>query len=147
MSIKSKYNSKVKVIVSSNKSSLNMLTTNAADLRSKTKCLKDLIKLFDISIFSIQETHFKKKGRLTLENFAIFEAIRKKDGGGSMLGINVALQPVLISEYSDTFKLRVTEILAAGKNIRVITGYGPQETWDLDMKMKFFIALENSNRK
>ena len=76
MSIKSKYSSKVKVIVSSNKSSLNMLTTNAADLRSKTKCLKDLIKLFDISIFPIQETHFKKKGRFTLENFAIFEAIR-----------------------------------------------------------------------
>ena len=135
------------MVVNSDKTSINMLNTNAADLRSKTKCLKDLIKLFDISIFSVQETHFKKKRRFSLEKFIIFEAIRKKDGGGSMLGLNVALQPVLISEYSDTFELRVTEIQVAGKHIRVITGYGPQEVWDLDMKMQFFIALEEEFAK
>ena len=33
------------------------------------------------------------------------------------------------------------------KNIRVITGYGPQETWDIDVKMKFFCAFEEEIAK
>ena len=144
---KEKYISKTRDLPNSDKSSINMLTTNAADLRSKAKCLKDLVKLFNISIFSVQETHYKKKGKLTLDNFIIFEAIRSKEGGGSMLGIHVSHQPVLISEYSDTFELIVTEIQVAKKHIRVITGYGPQETWDLNIKMQFFIALEDEIAK
>ena len=28
------------------------------------------------------------------------------------------------------------------KNIRIITGYGPQDTWPMDVKMQFFSALE-----
>ena len=127
--------------------SLNILTTNAADLRRKTKCLKDLIGLFGITIFSVQETHFKKKGRFSLDNFMIFEALRKKEGGGSMLGIHVSHLPVLISEYSESFELIVIEIKVAKKQIRVITGYGPQDSWDLDVKMQFFTALEKELAK
>ena len=123
-------------------SNLTMLTTNAADLRMKTKSLKNILLYFSASIFSVQETHFKKKGKFTHDNFAIFESIRKKEGGGSMLGIHVSLQPVLIEEYSDIFELLVVEISLTDKNIRIITGYGPQETWSIDVKMKFFSALE-----
>ena len=76
-----------------------MLTTNAADLRMKMTSLKNIITHFNATIFSVQETHFRKKGKFTHDNFAIFESIRKKEGGGSMLGIHVSLQPVLIEEY------------------------------------------------
>ena len=126
---------------------LNLLTTNSADLRMKTKCLKDLISMFKTSIFSVQESHFKKKGKFAIENFTIFEGIRKKEGGGSMLGVHVSLKPVLISEYSDTFELLVVEVKVGGMNIRAITGYGPQETLELDVKMQFFRCLEEEVAK
>ena len=127
--------------------SLVLLTTNAADLRMKTKSLKHIITHFKSYIFSVQETHFRKKGRFTHDNYMIFESIRKKEGGGSMLGVHVSLQPVLITEYSDIFELIVVEIKVTDKNIRVITGYGPQEIWDMDVKMKFFCALEEEIAK
>ena len=113
----------------------------------KTTCLKNLIKHFKSSIFSVQETHFRKKGRFTHNNFEIFEAIRKKEGGGSMLGVHVGLQPVLITEHSDMFELIVVQISVANKSIRIITGYGPQESWALDVKMQFFLALEEEIAK
>ena len=124
-----------------------MLTTNAADLRMKTNSLKNIISYFNASIFSVQETHFRKKGRFSRDNYAIFESIRSKEGGGSMLGVHVALQPVLIEEYSDLFELLVVEISVTDKRIRVITGYGPQDTWPLDVKMQFFSALEVETTK
>lgn len=130
-----------------NEQSLNLLTTNAADLRLKIKCLKDLVNMFKTSIFSVQETHFKKKGKFSIDNFTIFEALRKKEGGGSMLGVHVALKPVLIIEYSDTFELIVVEVKVGGKNIRVLTGYGPQDSWELDVKMQFFRSFEEEIAK
>ena len=64
-----------------------------------------------------------------------------------MLGVHVALNPVLISEYSDEIELIVVEISIEQYKIRVITGYGPQEVWNLDVKMKFFLALEEEVAK
>ena len=73
----------------------------------------------------------------------IFESIRKnKEKGGTILGIHEGLKPVLIEEYNETFELIVTEINVEGKKIRVITGYGPQETWKPDERMPFWVALE-----
>ena len=130
-----------------NDNNLVLLTTNAADLRSKTKSLKNLIDHFKASVFSVQETHFPKKGRFTKENFIIFEANRTMKGGGSMLGVHVSLQPVLISEYSCTFELIVVELKAGNKRIQILTGYGPQEPWDLETKMPFFTAVEEEIAK
>ena len=59
-----------------------------------------------------------------------------------MMGVHVSLQPVLVSEYCDTFELIVVEIKASDRNIRVITGYGPQENVNLEIKMNFFSTLE-----
>ena len=59
-----------------------------------------------------------------------------------MLGFHVNLQPVVISEYEETFELIVVEIQVADKSIGVITGYGPQEGWDDKDKLPFFGALE-----
>ena len=127
--------------------SLNIVTTNAADLRKKTKSLKNILNHFKASIFSVQETIYRKKGKYSQDNFHIFEAIRRKEGGGSMLGVHVSLKPVLISEYSDSFELLVVEVMAANKCIRIITGYGPQETWEIDVKMMFFYCLKGGNFK
>ena len=89
----------------------------------------------------MQETQFEKKGKFKLDKYIVFEAIRKnKEQGGSILGVHESLKPVLISEYQEEFELIVIETKIANKNIRIITGYGPQEH-DTE-KMKFFNALE-----
>ena len=49
---------------------------------------------------------------------------------------------LLVSEYSETFELIAVEIKVGNTKIRVMTGYGPQESWNEDDKMPFFTALE-----
>ena len=64
-----------------------------------------------------------------------------------MLGIHESLEPVLIEEYSDNFEIIVAEIKVAGKDIRIINAYGPQECWAAEDKMPFFVALEEELSK
>ena len=119
-----------------------MFSTNAADIKSKLKSFKHEIKRSNAGIFTVQETHFATKGKIQVENFVTFEAIRKKKNGGTVIGVHEALKPILINEYNDPFELLVVEIEAANKHIRVISGYGPQENWTPEKREPFFQALE-----
>ena len=77
---------------------------------------------------------------MRIENFHIFKAIRQKEHG-SMLGMHKSIQPVLISEYSETFEMIVVEIKAS-TNVRITVGYGPQENITVSEIMPFFATLE-----
>ena len=120
-------------------STLTIFSANAAGLNSKGHSLKHQIKQCNATIFTIQETNYKKKGRLNIEEFEVFEAIRKKkkDGGGTLVGTHKSLEPVLIEEYSDSFELIVGEVKVNEKEVRVISGYGPHECWPDEEKMPF----------
>ena len=103
--------------------SVNMLTVNAAGLKHKASDLKDKIKYFNSTIFSVQETHFATKGKFAVDNYVIFESIRKsKEKGGSMLGAHIDVKPVLVKEYSDSFELIVVEVEVGTSKLRIITG-------------------------
>ena len=93
-------------------------------------------------MFTIQETHYNTKGRVKIPNFEMFEVIRSKGKGGTVLGAHKALQPILISEYSQNFELLVVEVKVSKREIRVITGYGPQENLPEQERLEFFITLE-----
>ena len=127
---------------SKNKESFTIFSTNAAGMKKKVQSLKNEVKNSNAAVFTIQESHYNKKGKLKVENFEIFEAIRKKQGGGSIIGAHKALNPILISEYSEDFELIVIEIKIRNKEIRIMTGYGPQETWSEEERLPFFLALE-----
>ena len=116
---------------------LNVFTANANGLKNKVVSLKSNITSLAAGIFTIQESNYNKRGCLNIENFEIFEAIRKKKGGGTILGAHKALEPILIQEYSDEYELIVIEVSVGGKVIRVMKGYGPQETWTPDQRMPF----------
>ena len=131
-------NTKNITVVSDSINSLNVFSSNANGMKKKIDSLKYLIDHMNIGLFTLQETNFPKKGRIKINNFEIFEAIRKKDGGGTMIGIHKSLQPVLIEEYSEDFELIVVEMKVDGKNICIISGYGPQESWSLEKRMPFF---------
>ena len=59
-----------------------------------------------------------------------------------MIGIHSALSPVLVTELNDPFELLVVEFKAGNSEIRVISGYGPQESWAPEKREPFFQALE-----
>ena len=67
--------------------------------------------------------------------------------GGTLIGIHESLNPILIKEYSDTFELLVTELTIGSKDIRLISGYGPQDCWKIEDRMPFFTALEEEISK
>ena len=92
-------------------------------MNKKTESLKAELKRTRSTIFTLQETHMSSKGKLQIIDMHVFEAIRKKEHG-LMIGVHVSHHPILISEYSEVFKMLVVEIKASGKSIRVITGYG-----------------------
>ena len=118
-----------------------MFSNNCNGANLKVESLKYELKRTNSSVFTLQETHFSKKGRVKVEDFVIFEAIRIKEHG-TMLGAHVKLQPVLISEYTETFEMLVVQIRVDGREIRVITGYGPQENQKSDKVMPFFSKVE-----
>ena len=125
-----------------------MFSANADVLGKKIHSLKFELNETQSQIFTIQQKLFRTKGRLKIKDFIIFESIRKnKERGGSMTGIHESLEPVLIEEHSDIFELIKVEIKVAGKEIRVINGYGPQENWSNEEKMQFFVALEEEVSK
>ena len=77
-----------------------------------------------------------------MEKFVIFESIRKsKQKGGSLLGVHMDLNPVLVSEYSDDFEMLVVEVKTGNTNVRICTGYGPQESWEDRDRLPFFKHL------
>ena len=84
-------------------------------------------------IVTLQETHYRKKGKLNerLNDFEVFEAIRKKVKGGTLIAVHKSLKPVLIEEHSEEFELLVVEAKIGNKEVRVMSGYGPQENWSL----------------
>ena len=123
-------------------SELCIMSTNAAQLKGKIQSFKNEIKYSNVGLFTVQETHYDSKGKVLIEGFEIFEAIRKKVKGGTMIGAHKGLNPILISEYSEEFELLVIEITIANKEIRIISGYGPQESWPEHQRAPFFIALE-----
>ena len=138
-----KYNKDKRKTVNIKETTFSILSTNANGLKHKAEDLKNKVKYFDSAIFAIQETHFQRKGKFKLQNYNIFESIRKnKEHGGSMMGIHVGLQPVLVKEYNTDFELLVVQIKAADKDILVMTGYGPQEHWRDNERLPFFTALE-----
>ena len=106
---------------------LTIFSANAAQLKGKIECLKSELKLNDASVFTIQETHYETKGKLRIDGFEIFESIRNKVKGGTAIGVKAALKPVLVEEYSEEFELLVVEVKAGNRNVRIMSGYGPQE--------------------
>ena len=126
-----------------------MFSANVAGCGSKTKSLMNNIKKLDAAIVTLQETHFGKKGKLNdkLSDFEVFEAIRNKVKGGTLIAVHKSLNPVLIEEYSDEYELLVVEVKMGDKEVRIMSGYGPQENQKKEDRLPFFLKLEEEIQK
>ena len=121
-----------------------IFSANCAGCQNKIQSLVGNVNHIGDGIFTLQETLYKRKGRLNDEfsEFEIFEAIRKKQKGGTLIGAHKSLDPIFIEEYSEDFELLVIEVKIGGMDIRIISGYGPQENWNKEERTPFFKALE-----
>ena len=126
-----------------------IFSNNAAGLTNASKkyCLKSEVKKTNAAVFTIQETCLKKKGKFRIQNYEIFEAIRKGEKKGTMIGIHKSFKPVLISEYYEEVELLVVEMNVAGKQVRVISGVGPHENQTETERLPFFLTLEKEITK
>lgn len=64
-----------------------------------------------------------------------------------MIGVHKALEPIMIEEYSEKFQLLVVEATINNKNVRIISGYGPEESWKPEERLPFYQALEEEITK
>ena len=76
----------------------------------------------------------------------VFEYIRKKKCRGTMIAIHKDLNPKIIEEYNDEFKLLVVEVDTEETPIIIMSGVGPQENLDEEKRIPFF-GIGNCNRK
>ena len=130
-------------------SHLKIFATNGAGVKNgKVDSLNAEVRSTQSNIVMVQETHCSQKGKIHMDNhFVVFEAIRKRKGGGTLMAVHEDLNPKLIEEYDEDFELLVVETNTKQKTIRLISGYGPQENWDEDKRVPFFLALETEIEK
>ena len=60
---------------------MRFLGVNSAGLRSKLMTFKKVIEELKPSVFFIEETKFKDAGKFKIDNFVIFELVRKHSNG------------------------------------------------------------------
>ena len=127
----------------------SIFSANCTGLKNgKLVSLNAEVRNIQANIVTLQETHFKQKGKIKMDKqFVIFKAIRNKKGGGTALAVHEDLKPKLIQEYGDEFELLVAEVKTVDGPIRVVTGYGPHENWDEEKRVPFFLALETEVNK
>ena len=93
------------------KSSLKIFSTNAASvINGKVESLKSEVICTQSNIVTIQETHCKKKGKIKIPNFVVFEAIRSMKGGGTLIAAHEDLNPKLVAEHSTEFEMLVVQV-------------------------------------
>ena len=66
---------------------LTIFSANAAQLKGKIESLKSELKITEAAVFIIQETHYEFKGKIKIDEFDIFESIRNKVKGGTVIGV------------------------------------------------------------
>ena len=63
-------------------SSLRFLGVNSAGLKSKLFTFKKVLSELKPSVFFVEETKLKDTGKIKLDNYLIFELVRKSRDGG-----------------------------------------------------------------
>ena len=124
---------------------LKLFATNGEGVKNgKVASLNAEVQSTQSNIVMLQETHCTQKGKIKMDKtFVIFEAIRKRKGGGTLVAIHADLNPKLVAEYDEDFELLVVEVDTEDTSIRVISGYGPQEKIEDEKRLPFFYCFRN----
>ena len=121
---------------------VRFMGVNSAGLKSKFTTFKKVLSELKPSVFFIQETKFKTEGKLKLDNYSVFELIRKnREGGGLAIGCANSLKPAWVREGDDDVEALSVDIFVEGMQIRCCVAYGCQEGDQVERKSKFWKYL------
>ena len=125
------------------KKHVRFLGVNAAGIRSKITSFKNTLNSLRPEVFFIEETKMKDEGKIEIENYDVFELVRKsKDGGGGLaIGCKKELQASWVREGDDKVESLSVNIFLKGMKIRCCVAYGCQETDSVDRKEAFWNYL------
>ena len=117
---------------------------NAAGIRSKLLTFKKVINDLKPSVFFIEETKLKEAGRLKLDNYIIFEKVRKNriNGGGIAIGCVRDLNPMWVREGEDDVEALSVDIFVRQMKIRCCVAYGFKEGDAYEKKEAFWNYLD-----
>ena len=119
------------------------LGCNAAGLLNKVDSLKRNIQNFMPGAVFIQESKAKRKNKLKLDGYVIFEKLRKDAcGGGLLTAVHRNLDPVSVGDGNEEVEVLVVEAKLQSKKVRLINAYGPQEDEIEDQRKYFFNKLD-----
>ena len=125
------------------KNSLKIVGANANGISSKLQSLSYIVTSLDPSIICLQETKVRNAGKVKINNYSVFELVRKNSAGGGLATIiKNDLEPVWISEGDDTVEILVVELHIKNLSIRIINAYGPQECDNIERKTLFWAKLQ-----
>lgn len=127
----------------------SLVGVNVDGIRGKSQSFRAMISELKPGVFVIQETKLNEKGFLRIKGFQIFEKVRKnKIGGGIAIGVRDDLKPVWVSEAEDEIEAMAVVIKVGKREIRVVGGYGPQESsGKLENKIKFWQYLDHETKE
>ena len=119
-----------------------LIGANAAGLLNKRESLIRLVEKFSPAVIFIQKTKARKKNNVKLDNYLCFEAVRSVYyGGGLLTAVHKELHPFQVSNCDDD-EIIVVEAKINKQNIRLINGYGPQESSPEETRKSFFSHLD-----
>ena len=99
----------------------------------------------------IQETKIKGLHQLKLDimkQYSLYSLLRKDCGGGGLvIGVLKDLPSTWIAEGDDQIECIVIEVWIEGFPVRVLNGYGPQESDDSDRKRGYWDFVEREVQK
>ena len=122
---------------------------NAAGLRPKLVTFKKILNELKPSVFLIEETKYKDEGKLKIENYIIFELVRKsRDGGGGLaLGCIKELNPVWVGDGGNDVEALSVVISVREMKIRCCVAFGCQESSKIENKIKLWEYLNEEVQK
>jgi hypothetical protein len=89
---------------------MNFIGSKAAGLLNKIDSLKRNIQNFKPGAIFIQESKTKRKNQIKLDDYVIFEKIRKEvNGGGLLTAVHKNLEPVSVGEGNEDDEVLVVE--------------------------------------
>ena len=116
--------------------------SNSAGLLNKVDSLKRNIKNFLPGAIFIQESKAKRKNKIKLDDYVIFEKLRKESGGGGLLtAVHRNLDPVSVGDGNEDDEVLVVEANLQSKKVRLMNAYGPQMSNEVKKKL-FFNKLD-----
>ena len=120
---------------------------NAAGLLNKMESLKRNVENFKPGVIFIQESKTKRKNKVKIKDYVIFEKIRKNNGGGGLLtGVHKNLEPISVGDETED-EVIVVEAKLANKKVRLINAYGPQEDSNEEIRKSFFLKLDEEIKR